>query len=180
MSCFSCGCSLEKEAFETGCTCLAKNTECDDACLCSEEGGCLNRSIMQHKALKPGKDVLEVNTWGFDCFTYSNIQKGMLGAKIYLCQSSLFRALQPCFLDCVCAVLLEKQIFGVCSGPKGPHLGSRTVAVAAAGPGEALQPCDAGPTLPLGASMAAAVEDSAAAIANSSEEPSGQVISCIH
>lgn len=68
-------CSLEKEAFETGCACLAKNTECTQRCGCRDKE-CANTAIQRRNALKLGVDVVEGNTWGMDCYTRRNIQDG--------------------------------------------------------------------------------------------------------
>ena len=67
--------SLEKEAFETGCACLAKNTECTQRCGC-QGVGCVNTAIQRRDALRLAVDVAEADTWGMDCYTRRNIQDG--------------------------------------------------------------------------------------------------------
>lgn len=73
--------SFETMCFQSCCPCLARNTECDDACGCrppSEQlpGGCLNRAVGSRNALVLGRDVAEVDTWGMDCYTRKNIRDG--------------------------------------------------------------------------------------------------------
>lgn len=70
--------SLEAEGFDTACSCLARNTECDAACGCDGTGQCLNRAITRREALVLGQDLAEINSWGMDCYTRKNIQDGEL------------------------------------------------------------------------------------------------------
>ena len=58
--------------------CLARHTECDGTCAChtSLEASkqCHNRSIGKGEELVHGKDILEQDVWGMDCYTRRNIE----------------------------------------------------------------------------------------------------------
>ena len=69
-------CSVDRECFSSRCTCLARNTECDDRCACSAEAGCLNRSVTRRQTLRLGEDAEEVDSWGMDCYVRRNIMDG--------------------------------------------------------------------------------------------------------
>ena len=66
---------LEADAFQTECTCLASNMECAASCGCSK-AACANRAISRCSALKMGKDIVESDVWGLDCYTRRNILDG--------------------------------------------------------------------------------------------------------
>ena len=74
--------NMEQGCFQTGCPCLAHNTECDAACSCTAPGegggaeGCANRAASMRQVLQLGKDVQEIDSWGLDCYTRKNIQDG--------------------------------------------------------------------------------------------------------
>jgi len=69
-------CSLVQEAFITECSCLRRNTECDENCVCHTTGRCLNRAVQLGQGLRIGPDVREINSWGFDSYTRRNIHDG--------------------------------------------------------------------------------------------------------
>ena len=71
-----CSCSLVQEAFITECSCLRRNTECDEKCVCHTTGRCLNRAVQLGQGLRMGPDVREINSWGFDSYTRRNIHDG--------------------------------------------------------------------------------------------------------
>ena len=79
--------SLEAESFVTPCSCLSRNTECDDTCGCAAKEGetsaCLNRAITHRATVKLGEDVEEINSWGMDCYTRRNIQDAMLESQAF-------------------------------------------------------------------------------------------------
>lgn len=66
----------ERAGFTSLCSCLARNTECDDRCACSAATGCLNRSVTARDTVKLGSDVQEVDSWGMDCYVRRNILDG--------------------------------------------------------------------------------------------------------
>lgn len=70
---------LEAERFQTGCDCLARNLECGPDCGCAGTSKCLNHAVTDRRTLVLGRDVQEINTWGFDCYTRRNIHDGKLG-----------------------------------------------------------------------------------------------------
>ena len=70
------GCSLVQEAFITECTCLQRNAECDEHCVCHTTGRCLNRAVQLHQGLQVGSDVQEIDSWGYDSYTRKNIHDG--------------------------------------------------------------------------------------------------------
>ena len=65
-------------SFDTACSCLAKNTECGDACACAPGTACSNRAVSGRHTLVPGTDVREVHAWGVDCYTRRNITDAVL------------------------------------------------------------------------------------------------------
>ncbi len=73
---------MELGCFQTGCSCLAQNTECDAACSCKrpldagDAEGCANRAASMRRVLQLGQDVQEIDSWGLDCYTRKNIQDG--------------------------------------------------------------------------------------------------------
>ncbi|CAL8467814.1 g7352 [Coccomyxa elongata] len=69
---------LEAERFQTGCDCLARNLECGPDCGCAGTAKCLNRAVTERRTLVLGRDVLEINSWGFDCYTRRNIHDAVL------------------------------------------------------------------------------------------------------
>ena len=71
-------CSFSQEGFVTECDCLSRNTECDAHCACDAGGACLNRSVGLRRPLRLGEDVLEIDAWGFDCYTRRNFHDGAL------------------------------------------------------------------------------------------------------
>ncbi|KAK9817177.1 hypothetical protein WJX72_010690 [[Myrmecia] bisecta] len=75
--------SLEKEGFETECTCLASNIECDDTCGCHDLGTCLNRAVTGRATLQLDKDLKEINSWGMDCYTRRNIHDAVLESEAF-------------------------------------------------------------------------------------------------
>lgn len=79
--------SLEAETFVTACSCLSRNTECDDTCGCSAKEGealaCLNRAVTRRDTVKIGEDVEEINSWGMDCYTRRNIQDVLLESQAF-------------------------------------------------------------------------------------------------
>lgn len=77
--------SLESETFITQCTCLSRNTECDETCGCSNEGpqACLNRAVTVRQTVKIDEDVEEINSWGTDCYTRRNIQDAVLESQAF-------------------------------------------------------------------------------------------------
>ncbi|KAK9830947.1 hypothetical protein WJX81_000882 [Elliptochloris bilobata] len=74
---------LEREAFQTECTCLARNLECGERCGCAAGGRCLNRAVSGRRALALGADVVEINSWGFDCYTRRNIHDAVLESQAF-------------------------------------------------------------------------------------------------
>ena len=74
--------NMELGCFQTGCPCLAQNTECDAACACKPPGGagdaqgCANRAASERRVLQLGQDVQEIDSWGLDCYTRKNIHDG--------------------------------------------------------------------------------------------------------
>jgi hypothetical protein len=68
---------LEAEEFQTECECLARNLECSTECGCSGSTKCLNRAVTERRTLVLGKDILEINSWGFDSYTRRNIFDGV-------------------------------------------------------------------------------------------------------
>jgi len=70
----------ERAGFTSLCSCLARNTECDERCACSAASGCLNRSVTARDTVKLGSDVQEVDSWGMDCYVRRNILDGGCGA----------------------------------------------------------------------------------------------------
>ena len=74
--------SLEMATFQTKCTCLARNTECDSSCSCKETD-CLNRAVTKRHTVRLGDDVEEINSWGMDCYTRRNIQDAVLESQAY-------------------------------------------------------------------------------------------------
>ena len=68
--------SVEKEGFLTHCSCLARNTECDERCACAADPGCLNRSVTRRETVQLGRDAEEVDSWGMDCYVRRNILDG--------------------------------------------------------------------------------------------------------
>eukprot|EP00884_Botryococcus_braunii_P008482 jgi/Botrbrau1/17635/Bobra.0166s0066.1 len=77
------GYKMELEGFETNCSCLSKNMECGDTCGCAASGACLNRAVTDRRALRPGVDVQEINSWGMDCYTRRNIQDAVLESEAF-------------------------------------------------------------------------------------------------
>ncbi len=77
--------SLEAETFITQCTCLSRNTECDETCGCSKKGAeaCLNRAVTTRQTVKIDEDVEEINSWGMDCYTRRNIQDAVLESQAF-------------------------------------------------------------------------------------------------
>ena len=71
----------------TPCSCLSRNTECDDTCGCAAKEGetsaCLNRAITHRATVKLGEDVEEINSWGMDCYTRRNIQDAVLESQAF-------------------------------------------------------------------------------------------------
>ena len=74
--------SLEAGSFQTNCSCLSRNTECDDRCMCAETE-CLNRFVSKRQTVRLGEDVEEINSWGMDCYTRRNIQDVVLESQAY-------------------------------------------------------------------------------------------------
>ncbi|PRW58999.1 putative histone-lysine N-methyltransferase ATXR3 isoform X1 [Chlorella sorokiniana] len=68
----------ERAGFNSLCSCLARNTECDEHCACSAASGCLNRSVTARDTVKLGSDVQEVDSWGMDCYVRRNILDAVL------------------------------------------------------------------------------------------------------
>ncbi|KAG7667610.1 hypothetical protein Ndes2437B_g07622 [Nannochloris sp. 'desiccata'] len=77
--------SLESETFITQCSCLSRNTECDETCGCSDKGpqACLNRAVTVRQTVKIDEDVEEINSWGMDCYTRRNIQDAVLESQAF-------------------------------------------------------------------------------------------------
>jgi hypothetical protein len=77
--------SLEAETFITQCTCLSRNTECDETCGCAKKGApaCLNRAVTTRQTVKIDEDVEEINSWGMDCYTRRNIQDAVLESQVF-------------------------------------------------------------------------------------------------
>jgi [histone H3]-lysine4 N-trimethyltransferase ATXR3 len=77
--------SLEAERFITECSCLSRNTECDETCGCSSTGpqACLNRAVTVRQTVKIDEDVEEINSWGMDCYTRRNIQDAVLESQAF-------------------------------------------------------------------------------------------------
>lgn len=73
------GCyNVVREGFETHCSCLARNTECDAHCACQGSPDCLNRAVSERNTLKLGTDAEEVDSWGMDCYVRRNILDAVL------------------------------------------------------------------------------------------------------
>ncbi|KAL4445829.1 hypothetical protein ABPG77_009028 [Micractinium sp. CCAP 211/92] len=73
------GCySVVREGFDTRCSCLARNTECDAHCACHGSSDCLNRAVSARNTLQLGTDAEEVDSWGMDCYVRRNILDAVL------------------------------------------------------------------------------------------------------
>ena len=117
--------NMELGCFQTGCPCLAQNTECDACCSCKppvgsgDAEGCANRAASMRQVLQLGQDVQEIDSWGLDCYTRKNIQDGtashLLAAagRWYLaCQDSRPASCQVCRRpSCTCAGFIAMSSF---------------------------------------------------------------------
>ena len=87
--------NMELGCFQTGCPCLAQNTECDAACACKPPGGagdaqgCANRAASERRVLQLGQDVQEIDPWGLACYTRNNIHDGTAADSFCVYQHTL-------------------------------------------------------------------------------------------
>ncbi|KAL4859889.1 Histone-lysine N-methyltransferase [Chlorella vulgaris] len=70
--------NVEREGFDTKCSCLARNTECDARCVCHGDDTCLNRAVSNRRILRLGEDADEVDSWGMDCYVRRNVMDAVL------------------------------------------------------------------------------------------------------
>jgi len=74
--------SVEAESFQSECTCLQRNTECDEGCKCNSKN-CLNRAVTKRETVKMGEDIDEIDSWGLDCYTRRNIYDAILESQAF-------------------------------------------------------------------------------------------------